>query len=59
MFKANSTVMNVVDIEKKPLCWKVLQSLTSFLAASEFELNIPLRFRKAGKVWYGGARETH
>ena len=23
------------------------------------ELDLPLRFRKAGRVWCGGARETH
>ena len=24
-----------------------------------FSLNVKLRFRKTGKVWYGGARETN
>ena len=29
------------------------------LISDEYNIHIPLRFRKAGRVWCGGARETH
>ena len=29
------------------------------LILSKIKITVPLRFRKAGRVWYGSARETH
>ena len=47
----------IIYVEKKEV--KLFKPRIRFAIGINLEVFKPLRFRKAGRVWCGGARETH
>ena len=42
-----------------PTAWELSTLCPESLKSDRYFLILPLRFRKAGRVWCGGAQETH